>query len=89
MAFRDSVIAEDRRQKELLEAGKPIPTELKRYARKGGLIMIALGAAGSLLIWSMAGWSGLIGVGGLLFTTFIALAGVAQLVTGRHLLRGK
>ena len=87
MTYRDRVIEEDRRQKALLAAGKPIPPELKKYARQGGLAMLLLGTAGAIFVWKIGLLGDRIFIGALLFMLFIAVAGIAQIVTGRYRLR--
>lgn len=84
--FRDKVKTEAKAQKELKASGKPIPPELKKYARLSGVIMILGSGAGLGLLIVLAKVSGFSSVGISLFFGFFMLLGVAQVITGRHFL---
>ncbi len=86
MAFRHNVEKEARLHLKLKSEGKPIPPEHRIYARKSGLIVTLVGAAGFLAIWAIYAWSARIYVGMFLFTAVIAIMGLLQLITGKHLI---
>lgn len=86
MAFRDHVKEEALAQRQLRKAGQPIPPAMRRYARLSGAIVFVGSGLGFVVILTVARDSGFVSVFGLLFTAVFALGGLAQLLTGRHLL---
>lgn len=84
--FRDKVKAEATAQRDLKANGKPIPAELKRYARFSGVILIIGPGLGLILLYGVARSTSTIAVGAGLFFAFFVLVGVAQVITGRYFL---
>lgn len=89
MAFRDDVRAEAKKQKELLSAGKAIPAEYKKFARKSGLGIFLVGGVGALAIVGVGTASGTYYVAFILLFAVLSGAGLLQVITGKHIISGK
>ena len=86
MSYRDNVIKEALEQKRLRAEGKPIPASAKVYARKSGLITFLIGLIGMVIFSFISGMGSSIYLAAILFSLVITLLGLAQLITGKHLL---
>lgn len=85
-SFRDRVIAEALKQKELRAAGQRIPPEFKWYSRISGLVTFLVCTLGTALVLKIGLGSGSYYVFAILFFAALALGGLIQAVTGQHLL---
>lgn len=86
MAFRDKVKQEALQQKALRRQGKPIPPELKKYARLSGLFACLIAGIGSLAIFGIGVMTGTYYIAFILLFAVLALFGLIQLVSGYYLL---
>lgn len=86
MSFRDKVMAEAFLQKQLRAKGEKISEQHKKYARLSGLMLFLVSGSGCAVILLISSWSNLYSIFGILFTATFCLGGLAQLITGRHLL---
>jgi hypothetical protein len=84
--FRDKVIEEAIAQRELRSEKRPIPANLRRYARLSGLGIVLTCCAGSVVVAVLAYFFGALYWGIILFFFALAAIGFLQLVTGLHLL---
>ena len=84
--FRAKVIEEAIQQRKLSDAGEPIPSHLRVQARLSGLIVAGVATAGGFGIAWLGLGSGEVYVGALLFVGVLALGGLIQVISGRHLL---
>ena len=89
MSFADEVKKEAAAQKELKAQGKPIPPELKKYARRSGVVVCIVAGIGSALILGIGMSTGTYYVGFILFFAVLAVMGIIQAITGRSLLQKK
>lgn len=90
MSFRDEVTKEAREQRLLREAGRPIPPELRRYARLSALAVIVVSTAVLAFSLYLGSRSGRVYVFADLFAVALAGIGLVQLISGRHFLnRGR
>lgn len=90
MSFRDEVAREAREQRLLREAGKPIPPELRRYARRSAAAVTVGSVAALGFSLFLTARTGRLYVFADLFAATLAGIGLVQLATGRHFLnRGR
>ena len=89
MSFRDNVLEEADAQRTLRAKRQPIPANLRRYARRAGLALIAVSTLGSILVAVLGFYFGALYWGVILFFLALAAMGFVQLVTGRHLMTGR
>jgi len=86
MSFRQNVIGEAYAQRDLRRGGQEIPADLRRYARFSGAILCvggALAMGGFMELWTE---TNNLFVFGILLAAVISVGGLAQLLTGLHLL---
>lgn len=87
MSFRDSVINEANKQKELRQQGKAIPAEYKKYARISGLVAFLVAGVGSIVILVIGFMNDTYYIAFILLFATLSVMGLVQLITGRNILR--
>jgi hypothetical protein len=86
--FADRIAAEAEAQRGLRAEGRPIPPGSRRYARLAGLAMLLVCWSGALDIYLLGRVDGRFYYMFALFLVVFGLVGLAQVVTGRHLVSG-
>lgn len=87
--FRERVAEENRAQRALRAAGKPIPPELKKYARLSGLWLFLVPLIGIGLFSLILKSTGLVSVTFTLLFFVLSAIGLFELITGRHVISKK
>lgn len=88
LRFAQEIKREAAEQRALRAAGEAIPASTRVYARKAGLAMGLVSGMGSGVIAALGYVSGKLYVVPVALFAVFAVIGVAQLITGRHLVSG-
>ncbi|HAL50435.1 MAG: hypothetical protein UU40_C0003G0009 [Candidatus Uhrbacteria bacterium GW2011_GWD2_41_121] len=86
MTFRENVIIEARKQKELRAQGKSIPNEYKKYARISGLGIFLACGIGDLIIILICWYTGTYYIFFILLFAVLSMIGLVQFLIGRQFL---
>lgn len=86
--FAQEIKREAAEQRALQAAGEVIPASMRVYARKAGLAMGVVSGSGSGVIAALGYVSGKLYILPIALFAVFAVIGVAQLITGRHLVSG-
>lgn len=87
--FRDRVRQEAAEQRRLRAAGQPIPTTSKKYARLSGLALIIAPGIGEILFFLLLDNTGYVSVTFSLLFLVLMVIGLAQIISGRHIISGR
>lgn len=89
LKFRDHVRQEAQEQRRLRAANQPIPANLKKYARLSGLVLLIAPGIGEILFFLLLSDTGYVSVTFSLLFLVLMVIGLAQIISGRHIISGR
>lgn len=85
LSFREKVMKEAEKQRELIKQGQKVPATAKKYARMAGLVISIVTILALAAFWGIYAYTGDIYVGAILFAAVFLVLGLFQLITGRNI----